>query len=152
MDLPRMPRTTSVGRWSVSPGRVGFMRRTLPALAVGAVLAAAACLPDDQRTDSIEPGVSGRAELSAETLAQIDSGNAAFRRDDFETAIARFEEVTRSAPDDPTGWFGLYMAHVITKAHGGSLSHTSERMSRVESDKAPHRVRFTLTLPTQWRA
>jgi cytochrome c-type biogenesis protein CcmH/NrfG len=89
-------------------------RRVLPAIGVAAVVVVAACLPDDQRTDSIEPGVSGRAELSPETLAQIDSGNAAFRRDDFETAIARFREVTESAPDDPTGWFGLYMAYSET--------------------------------------
>ncbi|MBT8334983.1 MAG: tetratricopeptide repeat protein [Gemmatimonadetes bacterium] len=98
----------------MSLGVLGFTRRVLPVMAIGAVMAAAACLPDDQRTDSIEPGVTGRAELSAETLAQIDSGNAAFRRDDFETAIARFQEATQSAPDDPTGWFGLYMAHTAT--------------------------------------
>jgi tetratricopeptide (TPR) repeat protein len=78
----------------------------------GLVWAVAACsLPDDQRTDSIEPGVSGRAELSAETLAQIDSGNAAYRRDDFAAAVDFFDQATQSAPDDPTGWFGLYMAH-----------------------------------------
>jgi Flp pilus assembly protein TadD len=69
------------------------------------------CLPDDQRTDSIDPAASGRAELSAETLAQIDSGNAAYRRGDFAAAVEAFGAVTAAAPDDPTGWFGLYMAH-----------------------------------------
>ena len=101
-------------------------RRVLPGIAVGAVMVVASCLPDDQRTDSIEPGVTGRAELSAETLAQIDSGNAAFRRDDFETAIARFQEVTQSAPDDPTGWFGLYMAYAAT----GDAAAADEAMER----------------------
>ena len=80
-------------------------------LLVVAVWAAACSLPDDQRTDSIEPGVSGRADLSAETLAQIDSGNAAYRRAEYQAAADLFTQVTESAPDDPTGWFGLYMAH-----------------------------------------
>lgn len=90
------------------------MMRRLAGLGVaaGVALAAVACqLPDDQRTDSIEPGVSGRADLSPETLAQIDSGNVAYRRGDYQAAADLFGQVTLSAPDDPTGWFGLYMAY-----------------------------------------
>lgn len=77
----------------------------------GLIALLSGCLPDDQRTDSIDPGTSGRAELSAETLAQIDSGNAAYRRGEFDAAVESFRAATESAPDDPTAWFGLYMAH-----------------------------------------
>lgn len=69
------------------------------------------CLPDDQQTDSLDPATAGRAELPAETLAQIDSGNARYRRGEYEAAANSFREATASAPDDPTGWFGLYMAY-----------------------------------------
>ncbi len=86
------------------PGLRRLALLLLSAMAVGA------CRPDDQRTDTIDPAAA-RAELSAATLAQIDSGNAAYRRGDYEGAVAAFGEVTVSAPDDPTGWFGLYMAH-----------------------------------------
>ena len=99
-------------------------------LAAGVALAAAACMPpDDQRTDSIEPGVSGRADLSPETLAQIDSGNVAYRRGDYDAAAELFGEVTRSAPDDPTGWFGLYMAYTAlgdTQAADSALAQARE--------------------------
>jgi Tfp pilus assembly protein PilF len=96
------------GLFSIRAGRP--VRAGLSILA-GLTLVLTGCLPDDQRTDSIDPAASGRAELSAETVAQIDSGNAAYRRGDFEAAVTAFGTATASAPDDPTGWFGLYMAH-----------------------------------------
>lgn len=69
------------------------------------------CRPDDQRTDSLDPATAGRAELPPQTLAQIDSGNAQYRRGEYEAAVTSFRGATESSPDDPTGWFGLYMAH-----------------------------------------
>lgn len=89
----------------------GGAMRLAGVLLATAIIVVSGCRPDDQRTDSIDPVASGRAELSTETLAQIDSGNAAFRRGDFEAAVVAFGGATSSAPDDPTGWFGLYMAH-----------------------------------------
>ncbi len=100
MDLQRLPHR---------PAGARMMR--LGGVLTLALVVLAGCRPDDQRTDSIDPATSGRAELSAETLAQIDSGNAAFRRGDHEAALGFFGEATVSAPDDPTGWFGVYMAH-----------------------------------------
>jgi tetratricopeptide (TPR) repeat protein len=70
---------------------------------------ATACLPDDQRTDSVDPETAGR-ELSAEAMAQLDSGNVAYREGDYDGALAYYVRVTEMAPDDATGWFGIYMA------------------------------------------
>ncbi|MEQ9568634.1 MAG: hypothetical protein RLN75_00470 [Longimicrobiales bacterium] len=108
----------------------------MPALRAGVVVLAVAlsgiaggCRPDDQRTDSIDPATSGRSELSAETLAQIDSGNAAYRRGEYEVAAASFRGATESAPDDPTGWFGLYMAQQ-------SLGNTAAADSALETARS----------------
>lgn len=96
----------------LSPSNAGrrMMRRTLFTLGC-AVALLSGCLPDDQRTDSVESSAAVRAALPPELLAQIDSGNAAYRRGDFAAAVESFDAVTAAAPDDPTGWFGLYMAH-----------------------------------------
>ena len=45
---------------------------------------------------------------------------------------------------------GLYIARAVARAHGGHLSHTSQREG-APGDNAPHRVRFTLRLPHHWR-
>ena len=73
------------------------------------LLALTGCLPDDQRTDSVDPSTAGR-ELPAEAMAQLDSGNVAYRAGDFQGALAHYLRVTEMAPDDATGWFGIYMA------------------------------------------
>ena len=73
-------------------------------------LALAACPPEDQRTDSVDPATAGR-DLSDEARAQLDSGNAAFRAGDHQVALDHFIRVTELAPDDATGWFGVYMAY-----------------------------------------
>ena len=51
--------------------------RTLLAL----TLALAACVPDDQRTSTLDPDA--RAALAQSVQAQLDSGNAAFRAGDL---------------------------------------------------------------------
>ena len=89
----------------------GLSVRSLFPVLAGLALLVAGCLPDDQRTDSIDSAATVRAALPPEVLAQVDSGNAAYRRGDFDAAVEAFDAVTAAAPDDPTGWFGLYMAH-----------------------------------------
>ena len=84
------------------------MRRCF--LAAGWVLlSVTACLPDGQRTDSVDPSTAGR-ELSAEAMAQLDSGNVAYRAGDYQQALGHYRRVIEMAPDDATGWFGIYMA------------------------------------------
>lgn len=91
------------------------MRKALEASAragVTAVLAitlAGCSPPDDQRTDTLDPATAGR-QISGEARVQLDSGNAAFRNDDYQQALLHFTRVTELAPDDATGWFGVYMA------------------------------------------
>ncbi|HSM06474.1 MAG TPA: hypothetical protein VK858_17765 [Longimicrobiales bacterium] len=83
-------------------------KRRLLRVAVTA-LALGACTPDDQRTDSLDPTTAGR-DIPGAALAQLDSGNAAFRAADYEGALAHYRRVTEIVPDDATGWFGIYMA------------------------------------------
>lgn len=68
-----------------------------------------ACTPDDQRTETLDPTTAGR-ELPAAAMAQLDSGNVAYRAGEFEAALDHYVQVTELAPDDATGWFGIYMA------------------------------------------
>lgn len=89
------------------------MRNRLCSLALAGLvfLGAAACSPpDDQRTETLDPTTAGR-QISEAARAQLDSGNVAFRAGEFAQALAHYTRVTELAPDDATGWFGLYMAH-----------------------------------------
>jgi len=77
------------------------------------LLAAAACRPDDQRTDTMDVQQAiqqERESLPVEVVAQLDSGSAAFRADDHEAALAYYTRATEIAPDVAAGWFGVYMA------------------------------------------
>ena len=70
-----------------------------------------ACRPDDQRTDSINPSAQAtRGEMAPEAVAKLDSGNAAYRADDFQAALAHYTRVTELEPEQSSGWFGVYMA------------------------------------------
>jgi Flp pilus assembly protein TadD len=43
-------------------------------------------------------------------MTQLDSGNVAYRAGDYDRALLHYTRVTEIAPDDATGWFGIYMA------------------------------------------
>ena len=81
---------------------------------IGVLVMAAvvSCRPDDQRTDTFDPdgAMQTREDMPAEVVAQLDSGSAAFRLNDFEGALAHYTRVTEMAPDVGAGWFGVYMA------------------------------------------
>lgn len=74
--------------------------------------AAVSCRPDDQRTDSLDPGqaMQAREDMPAEVVAQLDSGSTAFRHDDYEAALVHYTRATEMAPEVGAGWFGVYMA------------------------------------------
>ncbi|HEX6589856.1 MAG TPA: hypothetical protein VF039_12610 [Longimicrobiales bacterium] len=77
------------------------------------VVALGACdRPDDQPTGSISADdVRDAAErLSPEVRAALDSGNAAYRRHDFESALRHYHAVTEQDRNATAGWFGIYMA------------------------------------------
>jgi Flp pilus assembly protein TadD len=86
---------------------------TRHALTAFLVLAAVvSCRPDDQRTDTLdaEQGMQSRENMPTGAVAQLDSGTAAFRADDFEAALRHYTRVTEIAPEVGAGWFGIYMA------------------------------------------
>ena len=93
-------------------------------------LALGACRPDDQRTDSIDPTSSGgRASMSAEAVARLDSGNVAYRAGDYEGAMVHYRRVTELEPDHSAGWFGVSM---VQRALGNQASADSA-YERVQS-------------------
>ncbi len=91
-----------------------------------------ACRPDDQRTDSVNPETAGRTGLSDATVAQLDSGNSAYSDHSYEAALRHYVRVTEMAPDQPTGWFGIYMAqHAL-----GNIPAADSALERAQ-DLAP---------------
>lgn len=105
---PRRPRTRGTpgepaGRWP----RV-FLAGVL---ALGVSLAGA-CTPDDQRTESLDvQGPSTRAQLPSEVVEALDAGSEAYRADDFEGALEHYTRAAELAPEQASGWFGIYMAN-----------------------------------------
>jgi tetratricopeptide (TPR) repeat protein len=84
------------------------MPRSLGVVAVLALLAG--CAPDDQRTETLDASGEGtRAGLPPDVVAQLDSGTAAYRAEDFEAALVHYERAADMAPGAPPGWFGVYM-------------------------------------------
>ena len=49
-------------------------------------------------------------KIALQWQAQLDSGNAAYRRGDYQASSKFFHAAARSRPDDVTGWYGVYMA------------------------------------------
>lgn len=68
--------------------------------------------PQDQETGTITPESfeEARARMPAAAMAQLDSGNAAYRAEDFQAAATHYRMATQAAPDAPAAWFGVYMA------------------------------------------
>jgi len=77
--------------------------RAFAPLALVALFAFAGC-------SSGEPRHAAPADPYARSQALIDSGNVAFRANDFENAARRYASATVARPDDPAAWFGLGMA------------------------------------------
>jgi Flp pilus assembly protein TadD len=71
-----------------------------------------ACRPDDQSTGSIKQDDirKARTEMPAAAVAQLDSGNAAYRVGDYPRAIQHYQAATRIDSEQAAPWFGLYMA------------------------------------------
>lgn len=97
-------------------------------------LVAACSPPDDQETGSISDDQvrQTRAELPPELTAALDSGNAAYRRGDYQQALEAYDEAVRIDEDVPAGWFGVYMAHQAL----GNTAAADSAMMRAQ-DLAP---------------
>lgn len=68
----------------------------------------------DQTTESIgaEEMRKARTEPSPGLVAQLDSGNQAYKAKDWERALQHYRAVTRIDADMPAGWFGIYMVEM----------------------------------------
>ena len=87
--------------------------RTRPSWVVMTLLlTAAGCTPDDQRVDSVDMDRirQDREEFPEAGLAQLDSGNLAFRGKDYEVALTHYRSATELMPDNAAAWFGITMA------------------------------------------
>ncbi len=69
---------------------------------------------EDQKTESIGAAdvKQERAERSPEFIAQLDSGNTAYRAKDYERAMRHYQAVTRIDEKEAAGWFGIYMTEL----------------------------------------
>lgn len=84
-------------------------------LALAVLLAATvACKPEaapqPDATQVQESSPPAQQPLPPEVAAQLDSGSAAFRADDYAGALAHYTKATELAPDLAAAWFGVAMA------------------------------------------
>lgn len=72
----------------------------------------AACKPEDQRTGSVEKEAvrEARTTLPGAMVAQLDSGNAAYRAKDYRRAVQHYRAAARIDGERAAPWFGIYMA------------------------------------------
>jgi tetratricopeptide (TPR) repeat protein len=66
------------------------------------------CRPEDQRTETVNAAEFG-ATLDATVVAQLDSGNVAYRASDLESALSHYRRAIELAPESAAGWFGVYL-------------------------------------------
>jgi tetratricopeptide (TPR) repeat protein len=119
------------------------MKRLLIGLLGSLIVGIPGCVPDDQRTDSVDPetGRRVRAEWPVGVAAAVDSGNVAMRAGDANSALAHYRRAVQISPENAPGWFGVYMAErelgnqaaadsaletVMSLAPGASLVHPSQ--------------------------
>jgi uncharacterized membrane-anchored protein len=69
---------------------------------------------EDQETGSLDRETvrETRAQLDSALVAALDSGNAAYRNGDYESAREHYQSVVDADEDVAAGWFGIYMAEV----------------------------------------
>ncbi len=119
------------------------MKRVLAGALGVLIVCMPGCVPDDQRTDSVDPqtGQRERAEWPVEVVSAVDSGNVAMRADNAGSALAYYRRAVEISPDNSSAWFGVYMAEkalgnqaaadsalqtVMSLAPGASLVHSSQ--------------------------
>ncbi len=111
------------------PGR---LRRTL-AIGQGVLVLvlSPACLPDDQKTGSIDRQVvrGSREALEADVLIQLDSGNMAVRAGDPERARAHYRRAIDLDDGVAAAWFGMYMSARAL----GNADEAGEALERARS-------------------
>lgn len=103
------------------------MRAERGILVLLAVAAVACGRPQDQRTDSLDPAGAMKKleEMPIPLKAQLDSGSAAFRAKDVESALRHYTAATEIDDGVAAAWFGVYMAQK-------ALGHVKEALAALE--------------------
>ena len=71
------------------------------------------------------------APLTADQRTLLDAGNAAFRAGQYEAALGHYRAVSRAAPDNAAGYYGIAMA--ARKLGDVALADSATRMMREHS-------------------
>jgi len=111
----------------VHPGSV-MRARALGLLAMAALPLMGGCAPEEERTGAVDQEEVARA-LTPEARVQLDSANAAYRDEAYEAALGYFRQVAEMAPDEATGWFGIYMAQTAL----GNVEAAQEALQQARS-------------------
>jgi hypothetical protein len=70
-----------------------------------------------------------RTEPAPELVAQLDSGNAAYKARDWERALRHYRAVTQLDDEMPAGWFGIYMTE-MARGNAPAADSALERAQR----------------------
>lgn len=104
---------------------------TVAVLAISAALLATGCVPEDQRTGSIdeETWAAVEAAYTPAVKAQIDSANVAYKAADYPVALIHYERALAMEDDVPAAWFGVYMAqHAM-----GNMEEANQALERARA-------------------
>ena len=124
---------SGIGNARTTPAALA--RAALSCAAVACATLAAACdRPDDQPTGSISAADvhAAAAQFTPAVRAQLDSGNAAYRAQDFQGSLRHYQSAAEQDPDAPAPWFGVYMAQRML----GDTAAAEEALERAR-DLAP---------------
>ncbi|HEX6559931.1 MAG TPA: hypothetical protein VF021_10725 [Longimicrobiales bacterium] len=55
-------------------------------------------------------GTKDSQKVSLTFQAQLDSGNAAYRRQDYKASVGFYQAAAKAEPENISGWYGIYMA------------------------------------------
>lgn len=109
----------------------GELPRSVLTAAAMALLVAACQPADDQETGSIsrEDVRQTRQSLDPAVAAALDSGNAAYRSEDYDRALRHYREAIELDDELAAAWFGIYMANLAL----GDVEAANEAVERARS-------------------
>lgn len=87
--------------------------------------------PDDQATGSIsrEDVQQARENLDPDVADAIDSGNAAYRDQEYQVALEHYQRAAELDEELAAAWFGIYMAQLAL----GNAEAANDAMDRAQS-------------------
>lgn len=107
-----------------------------------ALALAAGCAPAAEEApvdpDTAEVAQPTEVMVPPELAAQLDSGSAAFREDDFQGALTHYTRATEIAPASAAAWFGVYMAHRALGDDQGAAEALAKAQALDPSAAAAH--------------